>query len=210
MKTNNPWYSIWTNPRKTILEIVNDNPEKNLWILSFIYGFVSILNSVQSFGLGDTQSLLTILLIAVIFAPLWGRAVFAVWSGVVLLTGRWLKGKATFKTAQAAFAWASVPLLINIVCWALLILFFGVPLFNSDPNSFRVEGFFAFILVGALILKMVGAIWSLVIYINILSAVQKFSILRAISNILFSWVVLGIFFILIWLIGKWGAVVLNR
>jgi len=50
-----------------------------------------------------------------------------------------------------------------------------------------------------LIAKLAVAIWSLVIYINTLAEVQKFSIGRSIANILIAWIAMGIAITLIWM-----------
>jgi uncharacterized membrane protein len=53
-------------------------------------------------------------------------------------------------------------------------------------------------LILILIGKVVISIWSLVIYLNALAEVQKFSILRSIFSVIFSWVFIGAVLALIW------------
>ena len=49
----NPWVSIWTQPRATIQQIVDSDPEQSVLILAGISGFASTLDSVRDTGLGD-------------------------------------------------------------------------------------------------------------------------------------------------------------
>lgn len=56
------------------------------------------------------------------------------------------------------------------------------------------------VLFGIMILKIVLAIWSLVIYVNALAEVQKYSIFRAIVNIIGAGIVVTILLILLWYI----------
>src|SRR5579871_6805794 len=126
-----PWISIWTEPRMTISQIVQKNPNQGLWILAWIYGFLSFLNGSQSLSLGKDMNFLLILFLAVVIAPLWGMVVFGVWSLVVHLIGKMLKGQASFSFVRAAFAWSCVPLAVNILLWIILLFTFGESLFQT-------------------------------------------------------------------------------
>lgn len=198
MQTN-PWISIWTCPRKTISEIVAENPKRDFWVLAFIYGFVALLNLFQSLEIGNSIQFFAILLLSVIFAVPWGWLVFTVWSWVILWIGKLLKGQGSFHQMRAAFAWSCVPLLANALLWIVLILGFGNSLFQNFSESQQIRTGHAVFLFCVLIAKVAFTIWSLIIYINALAVVQKFSIARSIFNIVFSWFAIGIFFGLIWL-----------
>ncbi len=190
----NPWISIWLEPRKTIAMIVAENPNRAIWALAWIYGFLSMLNGSQSLSLGNQVHFIPILIFAIVIAPIWGMLIFGIWSWVVLAVGKILKGQATFAAARAAFAWSCVPLIVNIALWALLLWCFGGSLFQTAHQTGPVG-----LLMVVLIAKVVIAIWSLVIYINALAAVQKFSIGRSILNIVLAWLAIGIAVILIWM-----------
>ena len=56
----------------------------------------------------------------------------------------------------------------------------------------------AMILFVVLIAKLVFAIWSVVLYLQMLSEVQQFSILRAIANVILASLVIGIAVALLW------------
>lgn len=191
----NPWISIWTEPKATIAKIVADNPNKGVWLLAWIYGFLSLMNGSQSFTLGNHLQYLLIFIISLILAPLWGMALFAIWSWVILMIGKMLKGQASFAEARAAFAWSCVPLVINIALWVLLLISFGGALFQTaQPTTGPM-----ILLMVVLMAKVVVMIWSLVIYINTLAEVQQFSVLRSIANIALAWIAIGIVVALIWM-----------
>lgn len=189
----NPWITIWTSPRKTIARIVSENPQQGLWRLAAIYGFLSLLNGFQSYALGDIAHLIAILLLALILAPIWGMLVFGAWSWVIYRVGKLLNGKGTFSFVRAAFAWSCVPLILNIFLWMILIVAFGTSLFQTVPLTGPV-----FFLLVVLIFKVIVLVWSLVIYINALAEVQKFSIARSIANIVLAWVAIAAVVLLIW------------
>jgi len=197
----NPWTSIWTEPKKTIAKIVSANPKQSIWVLAWIYGFLSILNFSQSAVLGDNLNVFVILFIAIVVAPFWGMIAFAIWSWIVQKIGQYLKGKGNFANVRAAFAWSCVPLVVNIVLWILLLAVYGGALFKSNENS---EGSMALMTI-VLIAKVVILIWSLVIFINTLAQVQKFTIGRSIANIFLAWVAIAIAFAIIWIIIGFGT-----
>lgn len=201
MLEKSPWVTIWIQPRATIRQIVGENPNRSLWLLAAIYGFSSLLNSFQSASLGATMGIFPIFLLAVVLAPFWGYAVFAIWSWVVMRTGKWLKGQGDFQSIRAAYAWSCVPLVVNGLLWILLMIFFGQALFLNFPEGHLLDNRQISLLFLILISKVVLAIWSLVIYLTGLAEVQQFSVLRAIGNVVISAILIGVALGVIWFLG---------
>lgn len=201
----NPWLSIWTSPKETIASVVAENPNRSLWALAFIYGFSSLMNLCQSMVLGKMLGVWGILLLTVIFAVIYGYISFSIWSWFVLWVGKLFKGQGTFKTVRASYAWSCVPLILNIPLWLLMVGVFGHQLFLNLPEAHALGGGLVFILFLVLIAKVILAIWSLVIYINALAEVQKFSILRSIGNIIVAAIVVGLIFFAFWSILIYAA-----
>lgn len=192
MSEKNAWVSIWVHPRATIRRIVATNKDRSLWLLAAIYGFSSLLSSFQSFSFGSFFSIFPIFIIALILAPIWGYIAFSVWSWVVVWTGKWLKGSGDFRSVRAAYAWSCVPLLVSDVIWIAMLLLFGVMLFASPASGQMLPQGQTALLMVLLLAKVVLSVWSLVIYINTLAEVQKFSALRAIGNIVIAGILIGI------------------
>ena len=189
-----PWLTVWTEPRETIRRIIAENPKRSLWLLAAIYGFSSLLNSFQSGSLGASIAMAPLLLLALVIAPFWGYFVFALWSWVVLWTGKIFKGQGNFQTVRAAYAWSCVPLAVTAVLWILLTLFFGRTLFANFPQEHLLSGGQTALLFCILIAKVAMVIWTLVIYLNALAEVQRYSILKAIGNVIVSAVLIGVVF----------------
>jgi len=198
MSDKSYWLSIWCEPRATIRKIVSENPNRSIWILAFIYGFLSLLNSIQSISIANVAQLIPIFAIVLILSPFWGYAAFSIWSWVICLVGKWLKGQANFVSVRAAFSWSCVPLILNIFLWILMIGVFGPAFFFNTGEIYPISNQQSAILFLILIAKVVIAIWSLVIYLNALAEVQRFSILRAIFNVVISWIVIGLVLGALW------------
>ena len=182
MQERSPWISIWTSPKQTIRRVVLENPKKGLLWLSAFYGFSWLLGTFQAYGLPADVDVFALTLLAIILAPFWGYVVFSFWSCVVLFTGKLFKGVGDFQSVRAAFAWANVPLAINMGIWIVLIFVYGQTLFLVPAPSY--DATFSIILLCLLLVKVTMSVWSFVLYLNTLAEVQNYSILRSIGNIL--------------------------
>ena len=179
----NPWITIFTKPRMTIRAIVDNNPNFRLFWLAAIYGACSLLGLIQNFRAGESSKLIYILPF-LLLAPFWGYLLFSFSSFFVFIAGRLLKGQGSFKAVRSAYAWSSVPLIINLILWLFLISFFGLGLFSEEVLRGMLTPASSFFLMGVILVQFVFSIWSLVIYVVSLSEVQRFSILRTLANLL--------------------------
>ncbi len=198
----NPWLKIWTQPRTTIARLLYESPTRGFWFLAIIYGFSNALNWFQSMMMGRHLGVMHIFTIALVLSPLWGYVGFSVWSWVVHFTGKWLKGEGTFKEIRFAYAWSCFPLIINVFLWFVLALFFGRNLFSDlSPGSQAFTHGQVGVLFLILLIRITTAIWSIVIYLNALAEVRKFSILRAIGNVVIAGLIIGaVFYALVWVL----------
>lgn len=194
------WLSIWVRPRETIRSIVSQNAKQGLWVLAAIYGFGSLLGAFQTLSFGSMIGAFPIFLLALVLSPFWGYILFAFWSWVVLLIGKWFKGRGSFQEIRASYAWSCVPLAINDIIWLITLISFGAIIFLNPPPPVMVSNGKATFLLFLTLCRVVLSIWSLVIYINALAEVQKFSVLRAIGNVVVSAIVVGIVLGILWMI----------
>lgn len=192
MKMEKSDYSqIWTEPTETIKSVVQKNANKGLWLFSFLYGFSWLINWFQPFMAGRQIGLLQAYFLAVILAPLAGYILFSLWSGIILLTGKLFRGTASFKEVRAAFAWSCFPYIVNVIMWVALGFILGKQLFSVPQGTQPQSQLEVAILFGFFVLRMGAWIWSWVIYINALAAVQNYSHLKAVANVITATLVLG-------------------
>lgn len=192
----NPWLTMWTKPKSTIRSIVNYDSNFRLFVLSGIYGFVSLISTAQSFSIGETLNFFLILLIAIILAPVWGFIAFSISSFFIHFTGKWLKGQASYKEVRASIAWSNVPMIGNVVLWIILFVIFKQDILKDFPGSSALSGTYRGILLMILFGQLILNIWVLVLYINSLAEVQRFSIGKAILNIIIAVIIfIALFFI---------------
>ncbi len=186
MRDSNPWLEIWTQPKATIRQIAATNPNRSLWILAAIYGFPSLLSSFQSLYLGYSFGPIVLFFMALILSPLWGYVALSISSWIILWVGKLFKGRGNFQEIRAAYAWSCVPLIVSCALWIALMFLFGGRLFVSPLDTAAFTNAEGVVLFSILMIKVVFAVWSLVIYLNALAEVQSFSVIRAIGNVLVS------------------------
>ncbi len=197
----NPWLSIWTEPRATIRRIVEENPNRNLWLLAAIYGFISLMTNAQSLALGQTNPIAILLLLIAVLSPIWGYLFFSIWSFAIFVIGKLFGGIGTFRAVRAAYAWSCVPFVINLILWIVLAIIFGQKLFMLGSVSQDLSEALMFLMFCILIARLVLAIWSLIIYFNALSEVQGYSILKAIFNVILAAVAIALASWAFWVTG---------
>lgn len=165
-----PWLSASFHPRKTIREIIDQNPKRGFIWLASLYAFQYLLFTV-GFSLTGTPWILFV--ISLLISPVLGILWFYVYGWFLTFTGRWLKGKATGEQLRSAFAWSKVPVMVNYPIWIILVISSGSIFFSYGP------------LLSVMNLIMLAiSIWSLVLLIGMVAEVQGFSIGRSIANIL--------------------------
>jgi len=186
----NPWVTMWTNPRKTIREIVNIAPRKGMFLLAFFFGLQYLLNLAHTMSIGQNFSPLMILISAVILAPLIGYFWFYVFGGCLYWTGKLFKGQGKFFQILSSVAWSSIPYILNVLMWFLFLVTSTFTIFvkNSEGFTFFFINF----------ITLITAIWSLVLVIKCIKEVQDFSYWKSIGNYLAALVV---YFIILFGIG---------
>ena len=111
----NPWIKMWLKPKESIRKIINYNPNHRLLVLSYLYGFVSLISLSQSMAVGSAINVILMLIICLIVAPIWGYLVFSFSSLFIFYTGKWIHGSANYKQIRAAIAWSNVPMALRFL-----------------------------------------------------------------------------------------------
>lgn len=172
--------NILTHPRQTIKKIISYNPNYFLLILSFIYGFPWILNLAQTATLGRMYPQIQIVIAALLLAIPIGYIAFSFFSLLYLWIGKLIQGKGSFLTIRSAVAWSNVPNAISILIWIVFMVLFRDSLFNDGIAN--VRGFSNYAMI-AFIIQVICSIWAFWILLSTLSQVQKFSLWKALLNI---------------------------
>ena len=193
----NPWLKIWTKPRETIRAIVAYNPKYRFLLLSAFYGFPCVLNIAQASSLGQTWSMLAIIVMALILSTFVGMISISVTSFFLQWTGKWLKGAASYQEIRTAVAWSNAPNGVNVVIWLGLMAYFGASIFSADFVQRVMANNPSIALSVLFFLQTILSVWSLVILINGVAEVQRFTGWKAVLNVVMALVVI---LIIMWII----------
>jgi len=195
----NPWLSIWTRPKETIRAIVDADPSYRFGWLAAIYGFSLLLEAAQNFSLGDVLSPMMIVFFALILSVFVGMLAITVVSGLLFWTGRWVGGKATYKEIRSAVAWSNITNVVSIISWFIMLCVFGRQVFFSTFPQTTFAGYELGVVLILFLAQVIVGIWSIVIIINAIAEVQRFSVWRALLNVI---IPLVLIFIFTWIVGS--------
>jgi len=196
-----PWLLLFRP--KEAASVVAGNPKRGLWMLAWLYGFLSLLSIFQEAVALPPFGLLGILTISFLLGPLWGMLQFWIVSLLTFWTGKLLQGKATFLQIRAAFAWSFIPMIFNLFLWVVLLFFFGIALFQKFPQSYLLQPWELALFYLILLARVASIIWFLIIFIHALAEVQQFSVVRSVLNIVF----MGVLFFLFLFLLRTGLVI---
>lgn len=163
----NPWLSVWTRPRDTIAKIIAFNVTHRFHLFCFLIGFVAGLPLVA-----PTGNLLYLVVMLLVAWPV-GYLSLSINSCMFYFTGKLIKGQAAFKEIRSAICWASLPSIIFVnPLYAIMMYLVGANIITST---------------GMIIMSLpivIFSIWGMVLSLKIVSQVQRFSIWKALLNLI--------------------------
>ena len=167
-------------------------PDEMIILLVCFAGFSEFLVSASRFNLGDYIAIPLIFAFAVLLGPILGIAGLLIATFLLRLTGTWLDGKANNRMLRAAIAWSFIPIISYSILWIPQYFILGSVLFES---RIVIYGSKAHLLIVSLnVLRLMIVTWSIVIFLNCLCEVQKFTIWKAMGNCFLSaaifWIVI--------------------
>lgn len=182
--THNPWFSMWTKPRETMREILDNYSGQMILILAVIGGINQALNQAVSQSKGDKMSLQGILLAAIIGGAIGGIINIYLSPALLKWTGKSLGGEGSFDDIQKAVAWSNIPIIWGMIIWIPEMIIFKQELFTRatpimDSSVMLTSLYYIFMVFEFIIL-----IWSTVVGLKCVGEAQKFSAWKALANIL--------------------------
>lgn len=156
------------------------------WWLAGIAGLNYLFTKSSFFALGYSLPLWLILLIDLVLAVPVGIVSFYLAAFLLQITGKIFRVKAKFHELYAAFAWSRVPVIFQLLIWAIFLGMFGTAAFTAQfANSSNAS-----IVVPILMLIYLGLfVWELVILTHTVAEVQRTSAWFAIWNVLITYIV---------------------
>lgn len=188
MNPISPLRSIWFHPARTIAFIAHENPGYRLFVLPVAAGLVTVPTAAL-FGdayLGDSIGFAWASLVA--FGPIAELLQVFVGAYLIRLTGAWLGGQAGSTSIQAAIVWGNVPIVAMTLFGVLALVFsFFYSEFAETPLEWGQSPVALAVGWALVFMQAMLVMWSLVIFLKGVAAVQGFTVGRAVLNTLFAW-----------------------
>lgn len=198
-----PWLSIWVKPKQTIRAIINYNVKYRFFVLSLLYGLPTVFQTAQNLSLGSVFSLPAIILFCLILAPILGAIGLLLCTLFLTFTGKWLGGKSTFLEMRCAVSWTNSTNLVTVLIWIALMAHFKEVIFYEGFVKMPMTVAEASWLTIYFFIQLIAAVWSFVLLVLGVSEVHKFSIWKALFNIVIAFILgVGISWVLVFAIER--------
>jgi len=182
MDENKLLQTIWLQPNNTLLYIVYRQPNKMVTLLLILGGAISGLNNSMDGESFFDQSAYLKLGVALIAGSIFGAVGNMILAAILAWCGRLIGGKGRYHHVLPAVAWSLVPVIAQIIPICLTLGYFGfdaaIGYIDLSATSSQI------IFYGLLFLEFCLTVWSLVIMVTGLSVAHRFSIGKAILNLL--------------------------
>jgi len=178
----NPWLRILSQPRPTIRHIIENNPEKYIYLIAALQGIQHAFDQARERNMADQFSAPMLLVFLFIFGPFFGWLGLIPGSYLLKFTGKFLGGKARLIEIRSAMAWAAVPIVFNLLLIAVQLATVGFDVFSEvldlENLSFSQWIFFQ----PVLLVEVAAGVWSLYLFFVTNSEVQGYSVTRAVIS----------------------------
>lgn len=180
----NPWFYIFTSPKRVVRAICNYEPKKGLFVLSTIVALHYAFLYLALKPIHLSNNLLVIVPLVLVLSPILGWVWLNFQSWALLVTGKLFKGKATKQQLLVAVAWSKLPLLITLSLWVIMIVFASRPFYHHyfSGVSLLLISFIA----------LIAYIWSIVLYIAAIEEVQGVPVFMSLLNVFAAFMLMAI------------------
>lgn len=175
-------YSIWNQPKLTLMYILDKCPEKYVFLFLVLGGIVRTIGKASERGMGDNMSTISVLLYAFILGGLLGWISYYIYSWAMSFTGNWLDGNAIPSKFRTILAWALVPSIASLILLIPEFIFFGDDLFRSVQQDQSMISSIGWMVFGFIELGL--GIWTAVILVIGIKLIQGFGTGKAILNMI--------------------------
>ena len=174
---------IWTSPKR-VFKFINDTRyEKYFYVLLFFGGISRAFDRATSKDMGDNTSLLSIVLGAVILGGALGWISYYIYAALLSWTGKWLNGIGNTSSIYRMIGYAIFPSILSLIFLVPQMAVYGNDVFR-DIDYVSAGNFGNIIFWVSVIFQVLLSLTTVVFMAIGLSEVQKFSIGKAILNLI--------------------------
>ncbi len=132
----NPFISIWTKPRQTVRQMIEEKNSRLIFLLVVLSGYTAILTTALDTDADETFGIPGLLIGGLIISPLLGAIGLAIGSLISILVGKIFKGTATFDEMYRAQLAGQIPQMWLIPVLLIWIFFLPSSYFKSFEEQY--------------------------------------------------------------------------
>lgn len=193
----NPWRTVWREPRRTIRYLTAYHIDRWTVALAMLAGAVRTLSRLKDPGFAE-------LLVNPLLGAFAGILSMYLTALVLRWVGTWFGGRARTWDIARAWAWSNVPLVPVFALLLLIHVGLETALITNQEdllNPIRLESVgWGLVTLGMVVLHL----WSLVIFVVMLSEVQQLPLSRTLASLLIPILILSFLVILVLLVTEAG------
>jgi hypothetical protein len=175
---------LLTAPKEAFTFIDEYRFEKHSILLIILFGISYCMDTAIDKQWGNNSSLLSLFFIITICGSIGGYLYINLYAMLLGVTGNWLKGKAIINDFLRVLPYAMLPSAIGIIHIILAIFLSGIDVFTNVEQIAEYSPIIGLLVGILLIFKGILGIWSFVLMVLAVSVIQKFSIGRALANVM--------------------------
>ncbi|SDW77957.1 Yip1 domain-containing protein [Marininema mesophilum] len=196
-KQRNPWLSMWSHPRETVRQYIQEDLSKWIWFLVIVSGMKFVLDNANIQNFGDQVPVGAILFWALFIGSFIGILQWWMLSGSLLLVGRVLGLEAEWKDLKKAVSLSNVPYVWGFVLWIVKIFAFGQENFTPETPMIDQSLTLVALIVLCYLIDFILVAWSVAVLSKGIGEVYGLSSWAGFGLVLLTGVVLTLVFLLI-------------
>ncbi len=191
---------VCTSPKQAFQFIDNYKYNKHVILLLVLSGIVKALDKAETKSMGDNIPIWGIIGFSLFIGLLFGWLLNYIYAFLVSKTGEYLNRKASTESILRVLAYSLIPAIISLFVYFVRILFYGNSIFQSTLLYSSDEFLNNIISYIFIFIDLFLMVWSLILLIIGVSIVQKFSIGKAIVNIVLPAILIVLIFLIIYVV----------
>lgn len=180
---NRPWATIWLDPRGTIRQIIDTEPNKHLMLLIILGGLGNAFSYAANFGMADMTSFTQAVVLCLVAGPLSGFFSVYLWGWLLQFSSKFFGGFASRRDLRIAVAWSWAPVVYLLPLWGVKYILFKQEIFKTEKPFIEAHQFLSGLLGFFDMLDFFVTMFTLFILFNAVAEVNGFSIWKSIGSI---------------------------
>lgn len=195
---------LFKNPKSSFKISLENNFEKQKYILILLSGISILLDNAVKQKIGDHFGTIEIMIYIFALGPVFGFVWVYLLSAMLKLGGKIIKGRANIKDISTVITLSAVPIICMIFFNTLNYIVFGSQVFTSSLKESDFGNIQKYIYFAGYIANLLLMFYYLMLFITGISLIQKFSVFKSVMNIIISILIIMIpLIVIVLIISNW-------